>query len=221
MTAFERLAVRLAEAEACMAAMGENQHGRLLLAARAAALRDAIADIEREWAESEDAEEAEPAETEQPAAEAASPVPQPGGADPSLSVTRVAPSAPDAASGQSSAQPAAAPEAAEAAPATALLTPARADLPGRPVAAGSLYYVAKQAGLGRRTSSDDASPLVSAETRHPFAEVPADELAEAREMMRKASCGAKALHEYFGWPLERAQAIAAAIRDEQAAERAA
>ena len=43
-----------------------------------------------------------------------------------------------------------------------------------------------------------------------------DDLVEARSMIR-AGQGARALHEYFGWPHPRAVRIAAALRDELAA----
>jgi len=45
--------------------------------------------------------------------------------------------------------------------------------------------------------------------------VDADELTEARQMMRGGRIGAKDLAEWFGWDLSRAQEIAAAIRAEQ------
>jgi hypothetical protein len=56
---------------------------------------------------------------------------------------------------------------------------------------------------------DDSDPL----TWHP-----ADDIAEARQMMRSSKVGAKALAEYFGWALAEAQAIAAALRDQIEAE---
>ena len=56
---------------------------------------------------------------------------------------------------------------------------------------------------------DEADPL----TWHP-----AEDIAEARQMMRAGNIGAKALAEYFGWQLSEAQAIAAALRDDLEAE---
>jgi hypothetical protein len=50
----------------------------------------------------------------------------------------------------------------------------------------------------------------------PLAKLPPDDLAEARDMMRRPQVGARALHDHFGWPLPEAIKIAAAIRDEMA-----
>lgn len=50
----------------------------------------------------------------------------------------------------------------------------------------------------------------------PLASVPAEDMAEARQMMTaSSSVGAKALADYFGWSLDTAQQVAIAIRAEQ------
>jgi hypothetical protein len=50
----------------------------------------------------------------------------------------------------------------------------------------------------------------------PLASVPAEDMAEARQMMTaSSSVGAKALADYFGWALETAQQVAMLIRAEQ------
>jgi hypothetical protein len=56
-----------------------------------------------------------------------------------------------------------------------------------------------------------------ADPRDVLAGLDDDDLAEARAMMRSGKVGARALHEYFGWPLPQAVKIAAALRDEVAA----
>jgi hypothetical protein len=53
-----------------------------------------------------------------------------------------------------------------------------------------------------------------ADPNDPLASLPADDLTEAREMMRGGKVGAKALAEYFGWDQDLAVKIAAALRDE-------
>lgn len=55
-----------------------------------------------------------------------------------------------------------------------------------------------------------------ADPRDVLAGLDDDDLVEARSMIR-AGQGARALHEYFGWPQPRAVRIAAALRDELAA----
>jgi hypothetical protein len=60
-----------------------------------------------------------------------------------------------------------------------------------------------QRPLGRRAPPPEAV----------FVGIPDDDVEEARKMMRASDrCGARQLHEYFGWPLTRAQAIAAVLR---------
>jgi hypothetical protein len=59
-------------------------------------------------------------------------------------------------------------------------------------------------------------PARDADPNDPLASLPADDLAEAREMMRGGKVGARALAEYFGWDQELAVKIAAALRDELA-----
>ncbi|MBX9594067.1 MAG: hypothetical protein K2X46_06870 [Roseomonas sp.] len=51
-----------------------------------------------------------------------------------------------------------------------------------------------------------------------FPGIDAADLAEARDMMRRASVGATRLAEYFGWQPDLAVQIAAALRDDLAAE---
>jgi hypothetical protein len=64
-------------------------------------------------------------------------------------------------------------------------------------------------------NSDPPKPR-DADPNCPLTKLPAEDLAEARDMMRKASIGAKALQDYFGWEHAQAVKIAAAIRDEMA-----
>jgi hypothetical protein len=62
------------------------------------------------------------------------------------------------------------------------------------------------------------APAASAPAADPLAGILEEDVREAREMLRNASVGAKALAEYFGWELPRAQEITATLRAEIAAE---
>jgi hypothetical protein len=65
------------------------------------------------------------------------------------------------------------------------------------------------------------TPEQRAASAAPPVNIPADDLAEARTMMRSGKCGALQLAEYFGWTREQAQDVAAMIRAEQSAAKAA
>jgi hypothetical protein len=51
----------------------------------------------------------------------------------------------------------------------------------------------------------------------PLAAIPPEDLREARAMIRSRKHDANSLADWFGWPADQAKAIAAALRDEQAA----
>ncbi len=70
---------------------------------------------------------------------------------------------------------------------------------------------ARMAGTFNSPKPSDAAPDC------PLAKLPAEDLAEARNMIRSGKVGAKALAEYFGWEHDQAVKIAAALRDEIAA----
>jgi hypothetical protein len=102
------------------------------------------------------------------------------------------------------------------------MLPALNALPGEPVK--SAQAVKNRAGVlrargvpvpprptGRPPSAAPAAPREPT----PPTTIPDDEIAEARDMMRaSAKCGARDLHDYFGWPLPQAQQAAEAIRAE-------
>jgi hypothetical protein len=62
------------------------------------------------------------------------------------------------------------------------------------------------------------APAASAPAADPLAGILEEDVREAREMLRNPSNGARALAEYFGWDLPRAQEITATLRAEIAAE---
>jgi hypothetical protein len=95
--------------------------------------------------------------------------------------------------------------------------------PGPPMPnSTAIYGLAQRLGLPTRRSEAYAQPAEADAPAAPepttaegvLASVPADDLAEARRMLAAGKIGAKGLHEYFGWPMLRAQAIAEAIRAE-------
>lgn len=71
---------------------------------------------------------------------------------------------------------------------------------------------APKAAEAKRTVKKPAG-VVKADPSDPLLEAPEDEIAEAEQMLRAGRVGAKALVEYFGWPLDKAIRIAAALRD--------
>jgi hypothetical protein len=102
------------------------------------------------------------------------------------------------------------------------MLPALNALPGEPVQ--SAQAVKNRAGVlrargvpvpprptGRPSSAAPAAPREPT----PPTTIPDDEIAEARDMMRASDkCGARELHDYFGWPLPQAQQVAETIREE-------
>jgi hypothetical protein len=88
-------------------------------------------------------------------------------------------------------------------------------LPGPPCASVDAMGV-KATKLGLTSDRPLAAPGSAAPPA--LASKPAEDIEEARQMMRAGNIGAKALSEYFGWPLPEAQAIAAEIRAEAAAQ---
>ena len=88
-------------------------------------------------------------------------------------------------------------------------------LPGPPCASVTAMMM-KAGKLGLTRSTAPAAPASAAPPA--LASKPAEDIEEARQMMRAGNIGALALSEYFGWPLDEAQAIAAEIRAEAAAQ---
>ena len=90
--------------------------------------------------------------------------------------------------------------------------------PAMPVSA-TITYRASTMDLTKRGTprgprpapDDDDAPLPAPALPPGILE---EDLAEARQMMRKKDCGARHLADWFGWPLADAQRIAAEIRDE-------
>jgi hypothetical protein len=204
MRAAEIIAIRIAEAERCMEAIEDSDLPRQLLAARRAGLYDALAEIESAEAEEDAAEDT--AET-LPAEGVSSPLDD-----------RAAPSDPPAESGHSTAgvvwteaRKALLREAYPAGEPVGVIFARINALPGPPCASHqAVAATAATMGLRRPPRGTPTPP-------DPFAGIPADDVEEARAMIRNGNAGAKALAEYFGWDMERAQAVAAAIRHEKAA----
>jgi hypothetical protein len=80
------------------------------------------------------------------------------------------------------------------------------DLPGPPIDDRMVTRKVHRSGLVR--------PPKHADPKDPLASLDADDLEEARRMIRSGKRGAKDLAQHFGWEDDRAIAIAAAIRDE-------
>lgn len=241
-TAYEALAIRIEEAEACRDALADNTLAKLVLSARIAALQDARAEIDREHDQDENEDTAE-AEAQNDAPPAADQDPAPEDGDQPSAGSRVAPSAPAPESGQPAieyVQPKKwTPERRKLLRQlwmerkdTATIRDRLNELPGLPVtrtdvgayAVGGLKLpsqsklaaAAQDAPVpqGRERKNDAPRPSDAA-PGDVLQALPADELKEAREMMRKPDCGAKQLAEWFGWDLDKAKTVAAAIRDEQ------
>lgn len=217
-----RLEAAAEEAERMVAMLGrlDSKDGADCARIRAEALRDALAMIERDVAEAEaEAEEAapeppEPAEAAPPAARA----PDAPAEEPPPATTAQPAPAPDAGPHYTPERRALIAElwGDLSVSAADLLNRVNA-LPGPRIASSASLYqgVRTRCGLpGSRAAyaSQRAQPAPPPAEIDPLAGLSAEEIEEARGLLQGAGGGARKLVEWFGWDLDRAQAIAEALR---------